>query len=164
MQRWSGSESLHRTTYYVPSVIAAYNLYMNSVDRMDQKRATNATKRKEQRLYMTIFTYILDLACHQAFSLLQTMRPRENLSFQEFKRDLCEELVSEFRKKRKRTLQEALDKEKEKQDKEKNIGKKSHMLIENLNKVDINCHMCLIRGQKKKNNLWVYGLWKRIPR
>lgn len=103
---------------------------------------------------MTIFTYILDLACHQAFSLLQTIRPRESLSFLEFKRDLCEELVSEFRKRRKRKFEETLDQDEEKLDEEKNIGKKPHMLIENLNKADINCHMCLIRGQKKKT---IYG-------
>ena len=102
MQRWSGSENLHRTTYYVPSIIVAYNFYMNYVDRMDQKRATNATKRREKRLYMSIFTYILDLACHQAFCLLLTIRPKEIFSFQEFKRKLCEELVKELKESRKR--------------------------------------------------------------
>ena len=46
-----------------------YNTYMNAVDRADQMRMVNASQRKEKRLYMNIFTYIMDLACVNAFAL-----------------------------------------------------------------------------------------------
>ena len=41
--RWTGNESMSRTTFQVPAIIVAYNTFMNSVDRMDQLRSTNAT-------------------------------------------------------------------------------------------------------------------------
>ena len=43
--RWTGSEVMHRTLFPVPAVVAAYNCYMNSVDRMDQIQASAPTKR-----------------------------------------------------------------------------------------------------------------------
>ena len=47
LTRWTGKEIFHRTTFSVPSHIVAYNLFMNSVDRMDQKRSALPCKRKE---------------------------------------------------------------------------------------------------------------------
>jgi hypothetical protein len=35
---------------------------MSSVDQMDQRRATNPTRQKEQQLQMSVFTYVLELA------------------------------------------------------------------------------------------------------
>jgi hypothetical protein len=43
---WTGTEVMHCTAFLVPAFIVAYNLFMNGVDRLDQKRATNATKRR----------------------------------------------------------------------------------------------------------------------
>ena len=37
LSRWTGKEIFHRTLFSVPSPIVAYNMFMNSVDRMDQK-------------------------------------------------------------------------------------------------------------------------------
>ena len=34
------NESLHRSIFMVPAIIVAYNMFMNSVDQMDQRRAT----------------------------------------------------------------------------------------------------------------------------
>ena len=36
LQRWNGKEVFHRTSYLVPAVIVAYNIFMNSVDQFDQ--------------------------------------------------------------------------------------------------------------------------------
>lgn len=69
LSRWTGKENFHRTNFLVPSPIVAYNLFMNSVDRMDQKRSALPCKRKEQCLQMRVFTYLLDLACLQAYAI-----------------------------------------------------------------------------------------------
>eukprot|EP00737_Agarophyton_chilense_P005115 gb/GEZJ01007203.1/.p1 GENE.gb/GEZJ01007203.1/~~gb/GEZJ01007203.1/.p1 ORF type:complete len:188 (+),score=13.02 gb/GEZJ01007203.1/:250-813(+) len=45
---------------HVPSTIVAYTLFMNGVDRFDQFRSTTATVRKEQRVPMSILTFVLD--------------------------------------------------------------------------------------------------------
>ena len=67
---------------------------MNAVDRADQMRMVYASQRKEKRLYMNIFTYILDLACVNAFALYKNeIKLIENYDISEFKREICELLV-----------------------------------------------------------------------
>lgn len=61
LSRWTGTESCHRTNFQVPAIIVSYNMFMNVVDRMDQIRSTNNTRRREKRLSMTILTMVLDL-------------------------------------------------------------------------------------------------------
>ncbi len=46
IQCWLGSESFCRTTIRAPAIVVAYNYSRNGVDRMDQQRAVNPTKRK----------------------------------------------------------------------------------------------------------------------
>ncbi|KAK1946029.1 hypothetical protein P3T76_003077 [Phytophthora citrophthora] len=41
LQRWTGDQVPHRKTFQVPAMVAAYNLFMNGVDRVDQLRSTN---------------------------------------------------------------------------------------------------------------------------
>ena len=48
LRRWIGGEVMNRTEFHVPSIIVAYNNYMNGVDRMEKMRATNPIKRKEK--------------------------------------------------------------------------------------------------------------------
>jgi hypothetical protein len=50
---------------------------MNGVDRMDQLRSTNITRQREKRLHMTMFTMVLDLAIHQAYSIYISLVPNE---------------------------------------------------------------------------------------
>ena len=69
----------------VPASIVAYNMFMNSVDRMEQRRATNPTRRKEQRLHMSMFTFVLDLAVLQAFALYQVIDDGSNRGCQSSK-------------------------------------------------------------------------------
>jgi hypothetical protein len=38
LHHWTGDENMHQTPFEVPATFVAYNLFMNSVDRMDQKR------------------------------------------------------------------------------------------------------------------------------
>ena len=81
LSRWTGKEIFHRTNFLVPSPIVAYNLFMNSVDRMDQKRSALPCKRKEQRLEMSVFTYLLDLACLQAYAIYSEIETSKNKMF-----------------------------------------------------------------------------------
>jgi hypothetical protein len=43
IKRWCGHEVFHRTKLKVPAIVAAYNMFMNAVDRMDQIRSTAPT-------------------------------------------------------------------------------------------------------------------------
>ena len=97
LTRWTGNEIFHRTPFSVPSHIVAYNLFMNSVDWMDQKRSALPCKRKEKCLSMSVFTYLLDLSCLQAFSIYNVIRaPDKKVSLLQFKRQLCESLVEPY--------------------------------------------------------------------
>lgn len=90
LHRWTVTEMLNRTVFHVPAPIVAYNMFMNSVDIMDQIRSTNPTRRNEKRLSMTMFTLVFDLAVHNAFALYLWIREVENeteqeMSYREFK-------------------------------------------------------------------------------
>ncbi len=97
IRRWDGGV-MHRKMILVPAIIASYNRYMNSVDKMDQLRSVAPIRRTEKSLHMSMFTWILDLSVHNAFSLFQHMRSsdiRKRTSFQQFKRRVMEHLVLE---------------------------------------------------------------------
>lgn len=111
LSRWvRGSNTFHRSEFEVPAIIVAYNKYMNSVDLMDQRRATNAIRRKEPRLPMTLFGLVLDLSISNAFTIMKELRHRrneaDNIEFKEFKRLVASQLVDKYEesksKKRKR--------------------------------------------------------------
>ena len=76
MERWLGNESMHRTVVQVPAIIVAYNIFMNGVDKFDQYRSTNATERREKRVTMTIFTFLLDAAMMNAYAIQGLIDPR----------------------------------------------------------------------------------------
>jgi len=100
ISRWTGTEVLHWTDFFVPAPIVAYNMFMNGVHHMDQRRATLATQRKEQRIQMTIFTFILDLAVTQGFAIYQKLavgKAEKMLSFFNFKCNLCESFIKQLR-------------------------------------------------------------------
>ena len=105
INRWTGSEVFHRSTIEVPAIVAAYNLFMNGVDRMDQVRSTAPARRAERRLSMSIFTWLLDLSSHNAFAIYSQLRGMDkslpNITFQEFKRRIAEQLVNPLRSSRK---------------------------------------------------------------
>ena len=89
IERWLGNEVIRRSQITVPAIVAAYNIFMNSVDRMDQLRAAAPCRRKETRLNMSLFTWVLDLSVHNAYSVFSHLRTEdhtiENIPFQEFK-------------------------------------------------------------------------------
>ena len=91
MKRWTGGESMHRTTLKVPAVFAAYNLFMNGVDRVDQIRSSMVSMKKENRVSMSLWTAILDWSCINSFSLYRSMN-LGNLKFREYKRKIVKQL------------------------------------------------------------------------
>ena len=143
---------LHRSQVEVPVFIVAYNKYMNSVDRMDQKRSTNPTKRKEQRLGMSIFTYLLDLCVLQSFSIYKLLEPENKEVLSEYKKALCDELIDELK------LEKIMKKEQRQEVmKVENVMGSidhGHMLVENKGRKDINCHLCLYLKKKRRT---IYG-------
>ena len=93
LRRWNGDEIFHRTSYLVPAIIVAYNIFMNSVDRFDQYRQTNCTERREKRVPMSILTFILDAAINNAYALYQKMNIDDTVNFKEFKRRIASQLA-----------------------------------------------------------------------
>ena len=102
-RRWVGKESMHRTELEVPAPFVAYNIFMNGVDRTEQRRATNPTRRKEQRACMSIFTAFLDMSCMNAYSLYNVLEEdnAKKMPFREFKRSIILALITPLRNDRK---------------------------------------------------------------
>ena len=46
---WTGSDIMNRKIFQLPTVIVAYNIYVNAVNQMDKLQSTNTTWRKELR-------------------------------------------------------------------------------------------------------------------
>lgn len=69
---------------------------MNGVDRVDQLRYTNPTRRKEMRLSMSLFTWLLDLSIINSFALMKHIqkKPKAPQTLREFKRRVCESLAA----------------------------------------------------------------------
>ena len=93
----AGRRFCHRSQLNVPAPIVAYNIYMNSVDRMDQKRSTNPTRRKEKRLPMTIFTAMVDVAINNAFAIYNVLFRKKHVTkemqLKDFKRKIALALI-----------------------------------------------------------------------
>ena len=89
---------MHRTQMQVPGIVAAYNRFMNGVDRMDQLRASSSAKRREKRVYMSLLSWILDLSVNSGLAIYKEMRCENqlltNLTVAEFKRLIMQGLVA----------------------------------------------------------------------
>ena len=94
LKRWCGTESLQRTTILVPAPIVAYNMFMGSVDIIDQKNQSTSAKRKEKHLSTDIFIFVISLIClndHAIYDqlLLENLIDGEKLTHAEFKRKIA---------------------------------------------------------------------------
>ncbi|OWZ00028.1 hypothetical protein PHMEG_00028870 [Phytophthora megakarya] len=104
--RWTGAEMMHMALLYVPVSIAAFNKFMNAVDRVDQLRSTNSTQHREVRLTMTLFTWALDICIINAFALkkrLETGGTTQTL--RQFKLKIVQSLTEAERQKRVKTFE-----------------------------------------------------------
>ena len=80
-------------------LIVAYNLFMNAVDRFDQKCAACAILRKKMHVSQSIFTWILDEACITANALRTILEPGDEIDLLEFKRRIALDSVRSYIKK-----------------------------------------------------------------
>jgi len=97
VRRWVGDENLSRSTVNVPSIVAAYNSFMNSVDRMDQLRASSPTRRRESRVYMSLLSWIMDISINNGLALYNELRRSDSsltpLTMEKFKLSIIEGFV-----------------------------------------------------------------------
>ena len=160
LHRWVGTEVLNRSILHVPAPIVAYNMFMNSVDIMDQRRSTNPTRRNEKRLSMTIFTLILDLAVHNAFAMygwLCEVRniSDEEISYCEFKRRIAVDLVAfhlsviESRQEKQR-ISDGVPPLDGRMDEIIGEDVSMHLLLPTLEKKRIQCYLCKILDNSKQ--------------
>ena len=85
---------MSKSIFNVPAPIVVYNLFMNGVDRFDQLRSTNPCQRKEMRVTMTMFTYLIDAAIQNAFTIHSMIDTEQSFDcLREFKRSLSMDLV-----------------------------------------------------------------------
>ena len=173
IERWLGTESIGRSRIECPAIIASYQLFMNGVDRVDQMRSTNPTKRAEKRIHMTIWTYLLDLCVHQAYCVYKVLLcnkkiadaedmleddeddddsvVRRPIPFVEFKRRICEQMVGPFLKDRTRRLNSHNQTLSEQDEEGMHVGRQNeHILLENKYiKGDnrVSCHLCTLLGK-----------------
>jgi len=61
--------TVNKKVYLVPNIVVTYNLYMNNVDLVDQRRKATYTQRKERKNYMSFFHFILDYAVNNTYAL-----------------------------------------------------------------------------------------------
>lgn len=76
----------------VPGVVAAYNRFMNIVDRMNQLRDGGPTRRREVRLYMSILSWCLDIS-EIYKQLRKEYEGMGNMSIEQFKMCVVESFV-----------------------------------------------------------------------
>jgi hypothetical protein len=145
----------------VAAPIVAYNMFMNGVDCMDQYRATLATQHKEKRIYMTIFTFALDLSITQGYAIYQKAMSSKDIRMHpyfEFKRRICQSLIKPWNMS-KVSPSTARPSETGRVTIASSLGviSESHMLVENLprntnpNKPqDLDCFLCRRMGREVK--------------
>ena len=155
LHRWTGNECIHRTIFLVPAIVVAYNLFMNGVDRFDQLRSTNACVRKESRVTMTLFTFLLDASIQNAFTVRNAMHPEKKSTLREFKRVVAQQLVDDYLQDRENSRKRRATAELH----QTAMGtiSSNHILLENLDRKSARCYLCNIMTNDGKSRTSIYG-------
>ena len=133
---------------------------MNGVDRMDQVRVVNPSRRHEKRVSMSIFTWALDIACNNALSILKTLYPDQIWSMRNFKRETSIALVRPLQMmKESRKINTQLQKRPPPlsfPDVDKIIGSDAskHYLLKNKNGKMMQCFLCNILSGKRLRSVY----------
>lgn len=155
LHRWTGNECIHRTIFHVPAIVVAYNLFMNGVDRFDQLRSTNACVRKESKVTMTLFTFLLDASIQNAFTVRNVMHPEKKTTLREFKRVVAQQLVDDYLQDRENSRKRRATAELP----QTAMGtiSSNHILLENLDRKSARCYLCNIMANDEKSRTSIYG-------
>jgi len=92
LKQWLGKERIMRTPIMAPAFIVAYNIYMNSVDRFDQLRATVPSIRKEKRVTSSMFAFLVDVCVHNAHAVSKEIGG-ETRKLSKFKMDMAKQFL-----------------------------------------------------------------------
>ena len=161
LKRWIGNEAMHRTVLMVPVPIVAYNIFMNGVDRFDQYRSTNPMTRKERRVPLSIFTFLLDASVQNAFAIRKTIDPQSSCDYREFKRFIAEQLVIPYlNEKKNQSVRRARSTgDNDEGEGEVSLGSilSNHMLLENDGKRSANCYLCSLMTKDTTKRTSIYG-------
>lgn len=146
---WNRTESMHRTNLQFPSIVVAYNLFMNGVDLVDQMRASQAMERRECRLTMTMLSFMMDCAMNNALSMYKSLKEDINsgVSLSSFKREVAESLIKPWL---------AIK-----------LNKQNRCIFSEprLRSTEVQTHMLLENSPKNQTNVicvrfWTAGRWK----
>jgi hypothetical protein len=149
LDRWLGHEAMDQSGLKVPAIVVAYNIFMNAVDRFDQMRATHATERREQRITMSIFTFLIDAAIQNGYAVMKQLYPENKISQKEYKRRVAEQLVAEHLNAQKKRPAEA-EAEKNKSHSMLDNVDQPHVLLENMGKARRACYLCHLLKETRK--------------
>ncbi|POM78669.1 Hypothetical protein PHPALM_3774 [Phytophthora palmivora] len=159
IQRWTADCMLRRKPFMAPTVIAVYDRFMNGVDRVDQLRSTNSNRRCEKRLDMIIFTWLLDIALINAYTLLKRMGEQVS-TLREFKRKIADTLTRN--EKAIRRQKSRRQKKRQRETIDEGVGAVTSLHITTPNSTrnssgKLKCYLCSLRGISKKSK---YGCTK----
>ncbi|GMF18251.1 unnamed protein product [Phytophthora fragariaefolia] len=157
IMRWTGDTVMHRNALVAPALVAAYNQCVNAVDRVNQLRSTNPTRRREKRLHILVFTWLLDLSIINAYALYRHLSDSTSTSatLREFKRNIADaftrnEKAAKYqrdRRQRKRQtdgLDDAVDSD-----------ESLHVITPNSTQHSngrLTCYLCSLRGMPSKRS------------
>ena len=162
MSRWRGHESFHRSVIKVPSLVLACNAFMNGVDRFDQLRSTNAIARKEKRVSMSLFTFMLDAAILNAYALHKQESDTPLLVPREFKRRIAEAFVTPELMKRLRNAREMSTVEEAADNASAEASPSTtHYLLENIGRKFVNCCFCSEMTHNERQRKTMLGCFQR---
>ena len=180
IERWLGCENIGRSRIPCPAIVVSYQLFMNSVDRVDQIRSTNPIRRREKKIHMSLWTYFLDLVLHQSYCIYKTLIENKKISeydnddessadsssenethdkvlqFNEFKRVVSEQLVRTFLLKKERIRQRNEERITATQMMCRTVGTSEHHVLMQNKMVNgsnqVACYLCSLILNQRKNS------------
>lgn len=163
LQRWNGGEFLRQPMLQVPSIVVAYNLFMNAVDRFDQLRSIAPMTHCERGVTMSMLTFVMDVWIINAHAILNAIRtPGESIiGIGEMKERIVAQLVDEHVKYKEQphclrhihSAQYVTDNEAA----FKNVADAKHMLLENKNHRSVHCVLCNLVPQNGRGGYTFYS-------
>ncbi|CAM9879307.1 unnamed protein product, partial [Heterosigma akashiwo] len=96
LDRWMGDEFLGRTEVMVPMLLVLYIFAMLTCDRVDHYRANVVAARRENRMTMTIWSWIQDMAALCDLSVRRLLNPTTKLGYKALKLQLARAMVMPY--------------------------------------------------------------------